>query len=280
MQDTDQDSIMIFVDTLRRCSEDPELKEAVTEMCAGTRLYGADDYPTLSREKSRAGRITVTQHRTFEAAMLLKREAPDKKTAVLNFASAVNPGGGVKYGAMAQEECLCRCSTLYLSLDTPQMWDNYYSVNRAMNDVRHTDACIYSPDVVVFKTDERAPQPMERKDRFTVDVITCAAPNLRDVPAVYDTETGGYVRMGPDKLYELHLKRARHIFHIAAANGVDMIVPGAFGCGAFRNDPNIVAKAYKAALEEYAKYFDIVEFAVFCGRSDTGNYDTFKKILG
>lgn len=280
MQNTEQDPIMIFVDTLRRCSEDPELKEAVTKMCAGTRLYGADEYPALSRVKSCDGRITVTRHRTFEAAMLLKREAPDKKTAVLNFASAVNPGGGVKYGASAQEECLCRCSTLYPSLDMPQMWDNYYSVNRAMNDIRHTDACIYSPGVVVFKTDERAPQPMERKDRFSVDVITCAAPNLRDVPAVYDPKTGEYVRMEPDKLYELHLKRARHIFHIAAANGVDMIVTGAFGCGAFRNDPGIVASAYKAALDEYAKYFDIIEFAVFCGSNDTRNYDTFVNILG
>ena len=48
---------------------------------------------------------------------------------------------------------------------------------------------------------------------------------------------------------QLYVKRAKHILHIAAAHGVDCLALGAFGCGTFENDPNIVAKAYAVAME-------------------------------
>lgn len=53
---------------------------------------------------------------------------------------------------------------------------------------------------------------------------------------------------------------------------------GAFGCGAFKNDPKIVARAYKVALEQFPKIFKKIVFAVYCSK-DTTNYDAFSREL-
>ena len=198
----------------------------------------------------------------------------------MNFASATNPGGGVKTGSSAQEESLCRCSTLYPTLTQSWLWDQYYQKNRDTHDNLHTDACIYSPGFVICKTDEAYPVRMEEKDWVWVDVISCAAPYLRRRPGNnHNPEYGRAVIISDADLYSLHLKRAKHIMHIAAANGADALVLGAFGCGAFANDPNVVAEAYRDALADYRKLFQLLEFAVYCRPDETANYDAFRGMI-
>ena len=306
--------IQVFKDTQQFYSEDKTLAAAVKYGRENTKLYEADDYPELpvlgtveslwamaddpngslsaraaayqAMLKIQAGapndpaqrlqQIRVSKNKTFEAAMKLHQEFPDKKIAVLNFASATRPGGGVKSGSTAQEESLCRCSTLYPTIDRRWLWQKYYDVNRAAHDVLHTDACIYSPGVIICKTDESIPKRMHPSDFVTVDVISCAAPNLRNEPANYhNPETGKPVRMDPDQLRNIHMKRARHIMHVAAANKVDILILGAFGCGAFVNDPEIVAQAYRRVIREYQARFDVIEFAIYCKDFETDNYKAF-----
>ena len=212
--------------------------------------------------------------------MKIHAEHLDWKITVLNFASATNPGGGVKTGSSAQEESLCRCSTLYPTLTQNWLWECYYQKNRDAHDNRHTDACIYSPGVVICKTDEAWPERMEEKDWVTVDVISCSAPNLRRRPSnAYNSDYGAPATMTSADLYKLHLKRAKHILHIAAANKAEALVLGAFGCGAFANDPKTVAEAYRDALQDYKRYFQCIEFAVYCRVDETENYDAFKRTL-
>ena len=69
---------------------------------------------------------------------------------------------------------------------------------------------------------------------------------------------------------------------IKKANGkeidrVDLIL-GAFGCGAFRNNPEIVAKAYKDVLQDYMYCFKVIDFAIIDGKY-SNNYEIFKRIL-
>ena len=71
-----------------------------------------------------------------------------------------------------------------------------------------------------------------------------------------------------------------HILSAAAANGVDILVLGAFGCGAFRNDPYTVAAAYANVMREYRACFEHVEFAVFCWGAEITNYEAFSKAPG
>ena len=278
--DRRQKLVEVFEDTQRLYRQNNLLSKAIQDTKAATKLYEADDYPVIPGATEADGTIAVTKHKTFEAAISIHAGHPEWKIAVLNFASATNPGGGVRTGSSAQEESLCRCSTLYPTLTQDWLWQAYYGKNREAHDNLHTDACIYSPGIIICKTDDSFPERMAEKDWVSVDVISCAAPNLRRRPSNnHNPEYGMPAMVSLEDLYKLHLKRAKHTLHIAAAHGVDAVVLGAFGCGAFANDPNAVAKAYRDVLPEYKRYFRFIEFAVYCRADETANFDAFKRML-
>jgi uncharacterized protein (TIGR02452 family) len=129
---------------------------------------------------------------------------------------------------------------------------------------------------VIFKSDTDLPELLDRKDRVKTDVMTCAAPDLRykpHLPADYSAE------MTDEELYACHLCRARHLLTAAAAKGADTLVLGAFGCGAFQNNPEVVANAYRTVLKEFTGIFRKIEFAVFCQPWAIKNYELFARIL-
>jgi uncharacterized protein (TIGR02452 family) len=63
--------------------------------------------------------------------------------------------------------------------------------------------------------------------------------------------------------------------------GNDVVVLGAFGCGAFGNDPKDVAQWYKKLLSgKYKGYFKKVVFAIIGDQNDTsGNYKVFVDVF-
>lgn len=273
--------IEIFEDTQLFYRQNTQLANSVQAAKAATKLYEPDDYPEMHVAEATSCSVEVTKSKTFEAALRLHGEHPDWRIAALNFASATNPGGGVKTGSSAQEESLCRCSTLYPSLSQEWLWREFYLKNRNAHNNLHTDACIYSPGVIICKTDTACPERMPENQWASVDVISCAAPNLRQHPSNrHNPEYGCLSEISTEELYLIHLRRAKHILHIGAANGVDALILGAFGCGAFSNDPNIVARAYRDAISDYRQYFRHIEFAVYCRVGETANYyDAFRTFL-
>ena len=276
------ENIAIFEDTQKLYRTNAKLKEAVERSLVNQKLIlEKDNVPSHinARPHERAARVIVSRKRSYEAAA--EHYDAGLKVCVHNFASAANPGGGVIKGAGAQEECLCRCSTLYPNLDSAVMWEGFYRPHRRQSNPLHNDDCIFTPSIVVFKTDTYLPKLMEEKNWYTVDVITCAAPNLRENPSnAYNPSDGeNSASINRDALQALHEKRLRRILDIACENGEQAIVLGAFGCGAFENPPAVVAAATRTVVKEYLYCFDVIEFAVYCRPQHEENYEEFVKKL-
>ncbi|MBE6813612.1 MAG: TIGR02452 family protein [Ruminococcaceae bacterium] len=239
--------ISIFRDT-QNMSLNGALKNKTEKAQQSTRVYSENFTASKSRKSDFDRNITVTAGTTFATA---KRFIGLGKTAVLNFANPHFPGGGVENGAMAQEECLCRSSNLYPCLTTSEAEKNFYAYHRDLKHHFFSDRLIYTHDVTVFKTDDDAPQLMSEDAWFDVDVITCAAPYL--AKRKYTNQAA---------LRELFKQRIRNIFEAAIDNDVDVLILGAFGCGAFKNPPDLVADCFYDVLR-YSNYKDFFKEIVF-----------------
>jgi uncharacterized protein (TIGR02452 family) len=208
----------------------------------GTRLYGPEPLPVPALRVTRT-LVEVTGESSLEAARRL-----GGNPAVLNFASARNPGGGYLNGAQAQEEALCRASALYTCLLRAR---DFYDHHRAHRDPLYTDRVIHSPGVPVFRDDRGA----LLDEPYTAGFLTSAAPNA-----------GVVLRTAPERAAELPRAlavRAERILETAAAHGYRELVLGAWGCGVFRNDPAQVAGAFRGLLGPGGRFAGAFEHVVF-----------------
>ena len=186
-----------------------------------------------------ATRVQVTNETTLGAA----RRFVDAglKPVALNLANGINPGGGFLNGARAQEEVLCRSSALYQTLVGDPMYEAHS--RRPLPD--STDWVIYSPDVPVFRADDGT--TLERP--WLLSFMTCAAPYA---PAIRQPKSGDLLK-----------RRIHRVLATARAYGNAALVLGAWGCGAYQNDPYRTARDFRQALEtEFDGAFSDVVFAI------------------
>ena len=264
-----EELINSFQDTIHFVETNAVLLQKTTEAVKKTHVTWQDDScctPIFPIPNQYEGSISVVEDTSFHAAQKLVKSG--KRTAVLNFASAVNPGGGVSIGAMAQEECLCRSSNLYFCLKQSHLMRDYYMPHRVEKNPFYSDKLIYSQNVVVFKTDDDIPVLLPEKEWFEVDVITCAAPNLREVSNVDE-----------EKLKQVLFSRIYNILREASERGARALVLGAFGCGAFKNPPEVVAEAAYEIIQEYVHSFETIEFAIYSSQGESKNLSTFKRVF-
>lgn len=267
-------------DTERRYTSDPTLMKAVQQSTQNQIFIAEGESITIpSAYKAEKEKVIVSGKRSLEAAEAYAKQS--KKVCVLNFASATNPGGGVVNGSSAQEECICRCTTLYPCLNTDEMWSEFYKPHRKAANPLYNNNCIYTPDVCVFKSDTNFPEILPKDEWWNVNILTCAAPNLRERPSNAMNPHAGdkATKITPTELEKLLTKRIRRIFEIAVANGNEVLILGAFGCGAFRNPPAIVANVFNTVMQDYLCSFDTIEYAVYHTEREVANYETFKRIV-
>lgn len=220
--------------------DDVDISDSVRAAVAGTILHLPGDTIPLTGEPNESPSIEVVRESTLAAARRLTDGAS------LVFASAKNPGGGFLSGARAQEESIARASALYACQLTQPA---FYEHHRRSRDLRYSDHIIYSPGVPMFRDDRGALLDTP----YQTAMLTAAAPNL-----------GAIRRNQPHHaatVPQVLRTRAVRILEVAAYYRHRELVLGAWGCGVFRNDPELVADAFSLALQK-VPYFDRVIFAI------------------
>ena len=133
---------------------------------------------------------------------------------------------------------------------------------------------VYSPCVAVFRGLELDGYPL-LEHPYQLGVVTVAALNR---PPLKDSEN-----LADDMVFPT-LQKIRTIFRIALLHGHDALVLGAWGCGAFKNPPQHIARLFHEVMneDEFRNKFRKIVFAVIdrkgidnkAGKS--GNLEVFR----
>lgn len=195
---------------------------------------------------------------TFE--MILRLTNQGYRPLVLDMANRYRRGGGVTNGAAAQEETLCCQSDLYAGLERVP----YPLPERGG---------AYIPGVQFFRDDRfRFINPPLIADVFASAAYNCNQEHGR-----------GYDRPANDNEHIDGTKeKIRTMLRTGRQEGHSAVVLSAFGCGAFRNDPQEIARMYREIFQEpeFRGAFEVVAFGIY-DPPDTQNpnYPIFRQQL-
>ena len=214
--------------------------------------------PLIKTKLTNKTRFNVIEADCIETAELMKNAGYN--VCLLNMANRQNPGGGVLGGAGAQEENIFRRSNIFLSLYQFVDYSNYYNIKRNFNNSYPLDrnsGGIYSKSVTVFRASERNGYCF-LQNPFEISVISVPAinrPNLNFINGEYFITK---------ELIEPSKEKIRSILRICGEFNHDCLILSAFGCGAFRNPPNHMAKLFKDVFNEpeFIDRFELVVFAI------------------
>lgn len=236
-------------------------------------VFTVQDMPTLDQETL----VSVVNIDCLIAAKYLIDRGC--KPAVLNMASRHTPGGGVVNGSGAQEENLCRRTSLYRSIFCYGEYPKKYGLPETSQHypMDHTYGGIYTPEVWVIK-DEESKKYAYLDTPFKISVITVAAVNNPDMD-----DDGNFT----PQIAETTRCKMRTILRLGLKHGNDSLVLGAFGCGAFRNPPEQIASLFKEVINEPEfknKYRRIIfaiidDFNAYQSHNPYGNFKPFKDIF-
>ena len=202
--------------------------------------------------------------------------------AVLNMASLYHPGGGVLQGSSAQEEELCRRSTLAISLYQFSLPGGRYGDLADMVRVKrraerypmdNTYGGIYSPDITFFRATKDEGYAL-LDEPFRAAVISVASLNYNPKHG-HNTLDNGNI---PEADKPILKEKIRTILRIGALKGHNSLVLGALGCGAFCTPPAQMARLFHEVLDEpeFQGRFSKIVFAIIDSPS-SNNFKPFRK---
>lgn len=230
--------IEIFNNTLELSNEN--YHEDTERLKENTLIYTEEELHSIaSVVKKDNPNILFTRNDTITEIINNKDNG---RIAALNFADAVIPGGGVKQGLTTQEECICRCSNLYPSINQERCHKEFYGKN--LSNYHNTYRIIYSQDVLVLKDYGYDLLSTSVK----CDIITSPAP-------IEGCATD-----------ELILQKMKDIINVAYRNNIDTLILGMWGCGAFGNDVWEFGRLFARAIYEGQCIKNIV-FANYTNRA-------------
>lgn len=247
-----------------------EISEQVRACRDATRLFWPEDLieirqRALSQSTGSVQTVFELVNETTLQGIARQGAAGRGPVAALNFASAKNPGGGFLGGSQAQEESLARSSALYASL---LMVPEFYNRHRELRTALYSDAMILSPDCPIIRDDDG--QLLEQPHLATF--ITSPAPNAGAIQANQPREL--------PEVPAILLRRSGLVLAVAAAYGYRTIILGAWGCGVFRNHPQIVAEAFMSNLNgPWSNRFDRVVFSVYDASPGQEIYKAFETLV-
>jgi uncharacterized protein (TIGR02452 family) len=209
------------------------------------------------------------------------------KISVLNFANSHHVCGGYLKGSMAQEEELCRTIIdLFPSLAILANRNKYYKNFKWYKHV------LYSSNLSLYRYDNiQSNGNYNFINPIKVSVITAAAPNLNN-----NTRLIEIFKKNPDKIFKTIYKIIKTIYllpiylnNINKERKINVLILGAFGCGAFSPSNNIekylgikynkyIASIFASILLKIPNIlsaYDYICFAIPPG----DNYTTFKNIF-
>ena len=201
---------------------------------------------------------------------------------VLNMASLYHPGGGVLTGSSAQEEELCRRSTLAISLYQFSLPGGRYGDLADMVHVKrrserypmdNTYGGIYSPDITFFRATKDEGYAL-LDEPFKAAVISVASLNYNPKHGHNQLDNGNI----PESDKPILKEKIRTILRIGALKGHDSLVLGALGCGAFCTPPSQMARLFHEVMgeSEFHGRFSKIVFAIIDSPS-SNNFKPFKK---
>lgn len=179
-------------------------------------------------------------------------------------------------GATAQEEDLCRqIPLLYPSLMKAQE-DGLYpfgppTCSSADKPERYCDV-LYTTNLKICRGDALDGFPiLKPSEHVTVSMIAAAAPNIKFSKDVND-----------EKLIYRTMTNIFNAPHVTEPGEIDILILGAWGCGAFGGDPIQIATLFVKALveENLGQGYKEVHFAIPQFSAEDRNHEEFRKILG